>query len=779
MERYPYVPVKSTITTIQNNATIDVGGVFAGVSHVRDYTTTNAFTIGNNGAFNQVGGTLKTGGLTILNGGTLFGAPTVASNLANDGTVVVSGGTLVVTGAVTGTGVMTFDKGTNTLELGSVAAGQTVTMDGDDTLVLDGPGNFKGTLSGTGKNFVLLKGQTADSAVVSGSTLQIMNQGTLLETIGLGGGFTSDSFGVVQVGSDSKLSIGVALPVVTAGATASYAPGGPVVPVDAALTVNDTNSPTLTGGTVQISAGFAVGDNLAITTRRAFPPATTARPRIDLTGSAPVADYQAALESVTYGSTGADPGAGGTDLSRTITWSLSDGTGTGSATSTVSFGVTPPVVTAGATASYAPGGPTVIADATLALSDVDSTTLVSATVSISAGFAEGDRLAVNTPAGITSTYDGATGVLTLSGAASVAAYQAALELVTYGSTSVNPGAGGTNLSRTITWSVSDGTGPGSATSTVSFGVTPPVVTAGASASYTSGGPAVTADAALALSDVDSTTLVGASVSISAGFAAGDTLAVSPPAGVTSTYNGATGVLTLSGAASLAAYQAALDLVTYSSSSADPSVGGTDLAGPSPGRWRGTGSGSATSTVSIPAFSGGADLGSGGNSGDGSGGDLGGGPVEISGGGSPDLGSFGTLSSTMTSDLFQQSDDGTVTIWQLSGAALTASGQVGMNPGPDWKIHGLGDFFGNHDTDILWQNTDGSVAVWDMKGATIAGGGIVGFNPGPDWQVKGAGNFFGTGNSDILWPEYRRIGRHMAHERRNHRRRWHGRLQSRA
>ena len=48
-------------------------------------------------------------------------------------------------------------------------------------------------------------------------------------------------------------------------------------------------------------------------------------------------------------------------------------------------------------------------------------------------------------------------------------------------------------------------------------------------------------------------------------------------GISGSYNAATGILTLSGPATLANYQAALDSITYSSSLADPSKGGTDAA----------------------------------------------------------------------------------------------------------------------------------------------------------------------------------------------------------
>ena len=87
---------------------------------------------------------------------------------------------------------------------------------------------------------------------------------------------------------------------------------------------------------------------------------------------------------------------------------------------------------------------------------------------------------------------------------------------------------------------------------------------------------------------------------------------------------------------------------------------------------------------------------------------------------------------------------------MNGATIAGGGTVGFNPGPDWRIKGTGDFFGNGRSDILWQNTDGSVAIWDMRGNIITGGGIAGFNPGANWQVKGVGNFFGTGNTDIAW-----------------------------
>jgi VCBS repeat-containing protein len=87
------------------------------------------------------------------------------------------------------------------------------------------------------------------------------------------------------------------------------------------------------------------------------------------------------------------------------------------------------------------------------VADIDSATLTSAAVVIVDGSA-GDVLSIagTLPPGITASYDPATFALTFSGAASPAAYKAALDAVRYASTSDNPAA----TARTIDVTVSDG-----------------------------------------------------------------------------------------------------------------------------------------------------------------------------------------------------------------------------------------------------------------------------------------------------------------------------------
>ena len=118
---------------------------------------------------------------------------------------------------------------------------------------------------------------------------------------------------------------------------------------------------------------------------------------------------------------------------------------------------------------------------------------------------------------------------------------------------------------------------GGSTATVSMTVTcapdnPVVDTSAGSTSYTENAAATAIDAAVTVSDVDAgTTITGATVKITGGYAgAEDILALGGThPGITPVVSGDT--LTLSGNASVAAYQAALRAVTYRNGSDAPST----------------------------------------------------------------------------------------------------------------------------------------------------------------------------------------------------------------
>jgi phospholipase/lecithinase/hemolysin len=100
-----------------------------------------------------------------------------------------------------------------------------------------------------------------------------------------------------------------------------------------------------------------------------------------------------------------------------------------------------------------------------------------------------------------------------------------------------------------------------------------------------------------------------------------------------------------------------------------------------------------------------------------------------------------------SDLLWQNDDGSVSIWEMSGASIIGGAAVSTAPA-SWTVVGSGDFNGDGRSDILWQNTDGSVSIWEMSGTSVIGGGMVaGALPG--WHVRGSGDFNADGRSDVL------------------------------
>ena len=135
----------------------------------------------------------------------------------------------------------------------------------------------------------------------------------------------------------------------------------------------------------------------------------------------------------------------------TFTYTLSGGS-----TATVSMTVTcepdnPVVDTSAGTASYTENAAATVIDAAVTVSDPDAgTTITGATVKIAGGSGTEDVLALAAVhLGITATFAGDT--LTLSGNASLAAYQAALRDVTYRNSSENP----STAPRTITFTVTD------------------------------------------------------------------------------------------------------------------------------------------------------------------------------------------------------------------------------------------------------------------------------------------------------------------------------------
>ena len=104
---------------------------------------------------------------------------------------------------------------------------------------------------------------------------------------------------------------------------------------------------------------------------------------------------------------------------------------------------------------------------------------------------------------------------------------------------------------------------------------PQLSNSGAVQSYTLGGAGAAIAPAARLTDAETSQIASASIAITGGFLPGDMLHFTNRYGIMGAYNANTGVLTLTGTATLAQYQAALDSVFYLSDAQDATNGNTD------------------------------------------------------------------------------------------------------------------------------------------------------------------------------------------------------------
>jgi len=174
--------------------------------------------------------------------------------------------------------------------------------------------------------------------------------------------------------------------------------------------------------------------------------------------------------------------------------------------------------------------PLTITGSTL-VNDLDDTNIESASVVISNNFANGeDVLGFTSQSGITGTYDSTIGVLSLNGAAN---------------TSEDP----SDLTRTVSFTINDGD-ENSNTTTRDIAFT-------------------AVNDAPVLSSIEA--LPTLFVENDAPAAGEDELIFTNQSGITGSFDSGTGVLTLTGSASMAEYQAAVRSVAYNNTSDNPSA----------------------------------------------------------------------------------------------------------------------------------------------------------------------------------------------------------------
>ncbi|MCG7593214.1 Ig-like domain-containing protein [Mycobacterium sp. PSTR-4-N] len=218
----------------------------------------------------------------------------------------------------------------------------------------------------------------------------------------------------------------------------------------------------------------------------------------------------------------------------------------------------PPVVVTTGAGTYVVGSSPVALLSSAIITDVDSTMLQSATVSLTNG-RSGDLLTYTAPPGnpVTAQWNSTTKILTLSGSATLAQYEAALKAISFSTTQ-----GGAPRIASIT--VKDDVGLQSlvaGVATVIVVAVPPVLVVTPLALGTAG-TAVRVSPVVVVTDLDSQKLSSAKVTVGDA-EAGDVLGYGPlPTGVTATVG--EGSVTFVGAATVEAYQQLLQSITLTS-----------------------------------------------------------------------------------------------------------------------------------------------------------------------------------------------------------------------
>jgi hypothetical protein len=264
----------------------------------------------------------------------------------------------------------------------------------------------------------------------------------------------------------------------------------------------------------------------------------------------------------------------------------------------VDVNVVPTISLPGGPLDFSEGdGPSVI-DAAATVSDPDSPDFDGGTLTVefTANGTANDRLAIDSNGGpdnisinggdvrynfgggpvTIGTFSGGTDgftplTVTLNAAADQAAVEALLRNITYDNVSATP----STASRTVQFVVTDGDGGTSNAETETINVSPTntapdLTVANPNLSYAENDPPLAIDAGLTLTDPDDTDLVGATVSVTAGFFTGeDELLFTDQLGITGSFDSGTGVLTLTGTSAVTNYETALRSVTYRNTSDAP------------------------------------------------------------------------------------------------------------------------------------------------------------------------------------------------------------------
>ncbi len=255
------------------------------------------------------------------------------------------------------------------------------------------------------------------------------------------------------------------------GTTLAYTETDGQVAITSTITASDTDNSNFTGATVRFSNNYFLGEDFLNFTNAngitgSFNSSTGV---LSLSGSSSVANYQAALRSVTYENTSEDPVTG---LDRTVEFRVFDGIDSSGVQtrdiSVASINTAPTLAnTESVTIFYSAGDSVIVTDETT-ISDPDDVNIETVDFQITGNYnSNEDTLTFNPVFGITSSWNDGSGTLTLTGPASKMDFESAIQTVRYKNTAGTP----TDIPRTISITANDGDdNSNTVTRTISFSI---------------------------------------------------------------------------------------------------------------------------------------------------------------------------------------------------------------------------------------------------------------------------------------------------------------------
>lgn len=381
-------------------------------------------------------------------------------------------------------------------------------------------------------------------------------------------------FGIAAVCFSLADALALEIPATAASYTENQAP----VAVISSATI--TGSSTITGATITLTNPLDGDFELLNATEFGSIDVLPYNPTtgvLQLTGADSPANYELVLESLSYVNNSEAPN----QTPRSINIILQNGAET-SPVVTATVNVVPvndlPLVSSTDSPTYSEDSLAVLVIPNAIVSDLDDTELTNAsisltnlmdtgleTITVDESLANGAGIAVD---------DSVVGLITLTGTTSLSNYQLVLRTLSYRNLSQNP----SNVIRTIAVQVSDGTDNGTANfnlAVLPINDRPILQLTSANATYVEGATPVLLiesipDASPEITDLDDINIESANILLmNRPDGASERLSATGQFGITPIYDPATGLLSLTGSATLAQYETVLASLSYENTSTSP------------------------------------------------------------------------------------------------------------------------------------------------------------------------------------------------------------------